>query len=362
MITHLKDRTHYEDLYDKITVDIGRREAGSLLRAREEFLGKAKITDQDELSKMDFWWERLYWWLVELPYLLPRWEEKDATIRSWMSRDRALDERLASARPRTEPTCSSCGKQGLRLVTKDLLHKESESEQSVLFMLDCTACKRRSAYWEDGAEWISPTTPCPKCTEPLSMKVKMRGRIMTTTYTCDQCGDKEVEKTELGKEDPPDPDFERHKEVFCLSEERARTMQAYRPKWEEAMRMMDDDMKRIANKELYEAAAKIERLKIPQLIERLRPAIEAAGYIEVAFDKPELGGHVTISFSCMDSHSGREDAKSRKELKNAVGKALSETNWRLMSDGVSYRLGYLTGRLRAFEDEDELVGLVKKLE
>lgn len=67
MITHLKDRKYYEDLYDKITVDIGRREAGNLLRAREEFLSKAKITDQEELNKMDFWWEQPYWWLVELP-------------------------------------------------------------------------------------------------------------------------------------------------------------------------------------------------------------------------------------------------------------------------------------------------------
>lgn len=190
------------------------------------------------------------------------------------------------------------------------------------------------------------------------MDVKVRGRIMTTAYACNQCDHKEVEKTELGKKDPPDPDFERHKEVFCLSEERARTMQAYRPKWEEAMRMMDEDMKRMANKELYDAAAKIERLKIPQLIERLRPAIEAAGYIEVAFDKPELGGYVTISFSCMDSHFDREDAKSRKELKKAINQALAEANWRLMSDGISYRLGYLTGKLRAYEEEEDLVKLV----
>ncbi|HEX3568412.1 MAG TPA: hypothetical protein VHT70_01915 [Candidatus Saccharimonadales bacterium] len=359
MITHLKDRKHYEDLYDKITVDIGRREAGSLLRAREEFLKKAKITDKEELNKMDFWWERLYWWLVGLPYLLPRWEEKDATISSWMSRDRAIDERLASARPRTEPTCSSCGKQGLRLVTRELLHREGATEQSVLFMFDCAACKKRTACWEDGSEWISPTMPCPKCTGPLDMDVKMRGRIMTTTFTCDQCGHKEVEKTELGKKDLPDPEFERHKEVFCLSEERARTMQAYRPKWEEAMRMMDDDMKRMANKELYDAAAKIERLKIPQLIELLRPAIEASGYIEVAFDKPELGGYVTISFSCMDSHSDREDTKSRKELKKVVTDTLIDSNWRLTSHGISYRLGYLTGSLRAYENEDELIQLLR---
>lgn len=358
MITHLKDRNYYEDLYDKITVNIGCRETGSLLRAREEFLAKAKITDQEELNKMDFWWERLYWWLVELPYLLPRWGEKGATISSWMAQDRMLDERLASARPHTEPICSNCGKQGLRLVTKDLLHKEGASEQSVLFMFDCSACKKRTAYWEDGSEWISPTTPCSKCTASLDMDVKVRGRMMTTTYTCGRCGHKETEKIELGKEEAPDPDFEQYKKAFCLSEERARTMQAYRPKWEEAMRMMDKDMKRMANKELYDAAAKIGRLKIPQVIERLRPAIEAAGYIEVAFDKPELGGYVTIGFSCMDSHSDREDAKSRKELKKAVSKTLSDTNWRLMSDGISYRLGYLTGKLRAYEEEADLVRLV----
>jgi len=352
VITHLKDRKYYEDLYDKITVDIGRREAGSLLRARDEFYTKAKLTDPEEIKKMEFWWDRLYRWLVELPYLLPRWEEKDSTISSWVSRDRALDERLASARPRTEPTCFNCSKRGLRLVTKNLLNKEGASEQSVLFMFDCTACKKRTAYWEDGTEWISPTTPCPKCTAPLAMNVKVRDRMMATIYTCEQCGHKNTEETELGKEDAPDPELERHKKAFCLSEERARTMQTYRPKWEVAMRMMDDDIQRAANKELYDAAAKIERLKIPQLIERLRPAIEKSGYIEVTFDKPELGGYVTIEFSCMDSDSGRDDAKSRKALKKAITTSLAGTNWRLMSDGISYRLGYLTGTLRAYETRE----------
>ncbi|MEK7153534.1 MAG: hypothetical protein AAB834_06295, partial [Patescibacteria group bacterium] len=305
----------------------------------------------------DFWWERLYWWLLELPYLLPRWEERQSTIDSWMRRDRELDERLANAKPWMEPICSHCTKQGLRLVSKYLMHKDGDGE-SVVFMYNCHACKKRTAYWEDGSEWISPMTPCPKCGKPLAMDVTTKGRNMTTTYTCETCGHKEVEKTQLGKKEAPDPNFERDRKIFCLDEERAKTMQAYRPKWEDAMRMMDEDMERMANKELYEAAAKVERLKIPQLIERLRPAIEKAGYIEVAFDKPELGLNIIVAFSCMDSDMSHEDAKSRRVLKKAVTDELASTNWRLTSAGVDYRLGYLTGRLRAYEREEDLIKMM----
>jgi len=34
--------------------------------------------------------------------------------------------------------------------------------------------------------------------------------------------------------------------------------------------------------------------------------------------------------------------------------------WRLMSDGISYRLGYLNGRVRAYEREEDLKQLVIK--
>ena len=158
---------------------------------------------------------------------------------------------------------------------------------------------------------------------------------MTTTYTCEACGHKEVEKTQLGKKETPDPNFERDRKIFCLDEERARTAQAYRPKWEDAMRMMDEDMKRTANKEVYEAVAKITQLKIPQLMEKLRPAIEAAEFTEVSFDKPDLGIDVTLGFSCMDSEMGRDDTKSRKALKKAITTTLADTNWRLMSEGIA---------------------------
>ena len=45
--------------------------------------------------------------------------------------------------------------------------------------------------------------------------------------------------------------------------------------------------------------------------------------------------------------------------KESIDGALMSTNWRLMSDGVAYRLGILTGRLRGYEREEDLLKLVK---
>jgi len=61
----------------------------------------------------------------------------------------------------------------------------------------------------------------------------------------------------------------------------------------------------------------------------------------------------------LDSKSDRKDYDSRKTLKKLVDSALEETNWRLMSDGISYRLGYLNGRVKAYESEEDLRKLVK---
>ena len=94
--------------------------------------------------------------------------------------------------------------------------------------------------------------------------------------------------------------------------------------------------------------------------ELLGPVLEKAGYTEFSLDKPEMGKDVFVGFNCLDSKSGREDYDSRKTLQKLVRKTLEDTNWRLMSDGISYRLGYLNGRLRAYEKEDDIKQLVLK--
>jgi hypothetical protein len=104
----------------------------------------------------------------------------------------------------------------------------------------------------------------------------------------------------------------------------------------------------------------IKKPKIAELAPLLSPVLEKAGYIEFSLDKPEMGRDVYVGFSCLDNKSDRDDYDSRKTLKKLVDSALSDTNWRLMSDGISYRLGYLNGRVKAFEGEESLKELVIK--
>lgn len=102
---------------------------------------------------------------------------------------------------------------------------------------------------------------------------------------------------------------------------------------------------------IYDAVKEMKKPKIAELSAILAPALEKAGYIEFNLDKPEMGKDVFVGFNCLDGKSDRGDYDSEKTLKKTVEKALISTNWRLMSEGIHYRLGYLNGRLRAYERE-----------
>jgi len=67
---------------------------------------------------------------------------------------------------------------------------------------------------------------------------------------------------------------------------------------------------------------------------------------------------VSVEFTIEDP-GDQHEYDSKKKLTKLLKKGLKETNWRLMSDGISYRLGVLSGRLRAYEDEKDLVKLVQ---
>ncbi|MDD4111034.1 MAG: hypothetical protein PHS54_05770, partial [Clostridia bacterium] len=50
------------------------------------------------------------------------------------------------------------------------------------------------------------------------------------------------------------------------------------------------------------------------------------------------------------------------DLKKLLNNSLKKTNWRLMSDGVNYRLGFLSGRLKGYEGEEDILKLAGKTE
>ncbi len=113
------------------------------------------------------------------------------------------------------------------------------------------------------------------------------------------------------------------------------------------------------NKELYDKIAQLKKLTILQLEELLVPLLEKNKYVKFHMKDPETGRDVFVPFIVYDGDDKRDERSSILTIQKLMKKTLESTNWRLMSNGVNYRLGMLNGRLRAYEKEEDLLKLVK---
>lgn len=362
MYTYLRDRKYYEDIYDHITVDHARRN----MEGFEEIYRKWFETMPDEKPDSHRSVFNLNWiyMLMVGSELVERHDQREPHVDEMIVKDEAKDRRVAAVRLTHEPVCEHCGKTGLRITDK-MLHTRNgfDNPEEVLFMLSCPSCSKNTATWEDGTVLERHKTFCPKCKAVMNEKNSRRGNVITTTYTCQECGYSYKEKMDYGvKEEAPDPTYEHDKSIYCLTDEKI--LQEHRDgKWRlEGMIQLGKEWKeKEENKHVYDAVANLKKPKIAEITPLLAPALEEANYIEFSLDKPEIDKHVIVGFNCLDGKSGREDYESRKTLKKLIDTALKDTNWRLMADGISYRLGYLSGRIRAYEGEEDMKKLVTQI-
>jgi predicted RNA-binding Zn-ribbon protein involved in translation (DUF1610 family) len=365
MYTHLKERQFYEDIYDRHTVEEARRGMVHYYKFHDDVekrLDKGDTIDRPGNAAI---LNAFYMQVVGLE-LLRRYENRELYIADWMAKDEAKDAQIAAAQLTEEPYCQHCGKQGLRIIDKSLMHRTENAKyddpEEVLFMLRCTYCDKNSAFWEDGMAWKVEPERCPKCRTEVTHKTTKTKTALTLTYTCPSCGHSYKDKMDLRKkEEKSDPDFDKDRIHYCLVDKEFRDkLYAIKDGFERMAELGKQFKEREDNKHVYDAIKEMKKPKIAELSTILAPALEKAGYIEFSLDKPEIGKDVIVGFNCLDSKSERGDYDSEKILKKTVVKALEDTNWRLMSDGIHYRLGYLSGRLRAYEREEDMKDLVER--
>ncbi|MFH0818929.1 MAG: hypothetical protein V1898_02965 [Patescibacteria group bacterium] len=114
------------------------------------------------------------------------------------------------------------------------------------------------------------------------------------------------------------------------------------------------------NKHIYDAIKNLNKLSVSQLKKLLSEAIEKNNYQNLLFNSPEMGKDVQIEFTCEDAKEDRHEYDSRMQLKNIIIQALQNTNWKLMTTGINYRMGVLSGKLRGYDREEDLMSLVIK--
>lgn len=86
--------------------------------------------------------------------------------------------------------------------------------------------------------------------------------------------------------------------------------------------------------------------------------MKKAGYDNFQTSMPAPSGEIVLEFTVRDTED-REDYDSRKALQKVIEKVLGNTNWSLINQSISYRLGLLTGRIRGVESEEDLEKLTK---
>ncbi len=349
---YLKSEQHYADLYDRYTVDECRR----LEKELEHYRGLKPKKSVEKIAKgMAVMTNEIKLYVIKGE----RYSSKKETIREWMHRDKIRDELFENARAPENITCLTCGRL-MFVVSKDLW-TELDKKDRVLFMYECPLkhIPLRSFY-NDGEERRIKPDLCPKCNAEMKSSSERKKDTLIFINTCPKCDHVEKSELTLGKkeEEKIDPDFAKDRERFCMTEEEGQKYIDAKYKLKATDHIFEEHKMREKNKELYEKISTIKKLKIIEVEELLGPALEAKNYVRLQLQAPEIKKDILVPFSIHDAKE-RSESQSMGELKKAITKTLQGTNWRLMSDGVDYRLGMLSGRLRGYEREEDLLELVR---
>jgi phosphohistidine phosphatase SixA len=364
MYIYLKELQYYEDRYDKSTIEVCRRGERMVNQTFAEM--QKKLSAKELKQHMPGWYLQysvLYFSLVEMPAAI-RVGERDEAIAKWMKQDEDKDRRLTDAGITGDAYCRSCAK-NMHVISKDYMHREGYKEDDVLLIFECEACNKRKAFWQDGTEWEGSQRKCEQCGGNVKSTHKTKGKVITTTITCAKCGHIEMDVMDLSKDpvkedEPIDPYYELDRKRFVFDSDMVFKCQQKAHHLERLHKLHAATTDRVEHVDVYDAVKAVKRLKIAQLSELLTPVFSKKQYSDFKLGQPQLGREVSLDFNCLDAKDDREEYQSKKDMQKLIEKTLIDTNWRLMSDGVSYRLGYLSGRLRAYETEEDIKKLVEQ--
>lgn len=349
-MSYLNPKQHYSILYDHHTVEKCREIERQYAEEVDKEAGTIKISSFADLTMSQL----LYF------YTGDRYLQKEETINKWMKRDKAKDEKLKEATPPEKVTCNTC--------SADMTHKDKTLDTSdpkrVMFFFTCPNNHLPHKYvYSDGTVWSKDPALCPECDSELEESSTKGGKKIVIEHNCPNCSYSDTDTIDLETDEPEeDPHFAEDRKRFCLSKEAGEEYRSARSDFKHISRLVakwEDEEK---HQEEKERADTIERLTVPRIKRKVSALFADKDLEEIRFDDLETTPKCTyLKFSAEDPEATKENSYKRcLGLKREIVRELEDTNWRLMSNGVSYRLGIMSGRLRVYESDDAIYNLVKR--
>jgi len=360
---YLEPLQYYEDRYDLQTIETCIRWIKNLQKKLPEVMKKSEPHGIPEEKQRNDWLRATN--IVIHSVKIERFENKEQTLNKWISEDRTKQDRYDNATP-AEVYCPKCT--ALMPDCLKTLHDFANKPLRVLFFYECPRCNYREGRFDDGKKYESSPTLCENCGSEIKVSIEENEKEDETIwiYKCTECNYKRVEvdnhrEWKLEQEQKKRSDKEllaKHRSEFCFTEKEGNEAVLHRKQLTNLVDSWEEQEEKKADP-AYQKAKQLKKLTVAQLQKLLDKKLTEENFINLQFEGPEMGRYVVVPFTAQEADSDREEYDSRNQLKKLVKMALDGTNWRLMSDGVSYRLGYLSGRLKGRENEEELMKLVK---
>lgn len=336
---HLKERSYYEDLYDRHTVEMCRfHEQRPKLEPKVIKTNRSMFRVTCNLKE------------VILSLIMgDRYYRRSRTIEEWMARDRERDRIFADATA-PKPVCVICEK-GMEVMDKDLVYFDVKIPY-VDWTFGCKGCGSLARF-KKGVRHDDFPWQCPKCKRRMASETVHKNHKYTTTDSC-ECGYSNVSTLDLGKymkksyrEKDPDPKEEqRYREDklrFCLTPEAAR----HYANFDDLQATLDGILNR-KGEEGMPARPQFEELTLQQLKKRLQTVLPNHGYALASFGKPKMEEQVSFALTLTDERE-RKPFTAKKELRKVLEETLRGTNWEFKKNAVQERLGVMKVSLRTFE-------------
>lgn len=366
---YLKDEQHYIDRYDLHTIE----ECLNTVKMFQDIYQKILVSDElkdlsqeDKLKDANIMLHRSLFVIKG-----KRYEKKQETTQKWIEEDKLKQDKQDYTPVPEGIVCPLCSGSMYFNSSKHLDYTYDNPIMRMMFLFKCSKCKKQQWIYDDAEIRVSEPDLCPKCKKEIDITASRKGKVITWKHKCKACGFAKTEVEDLGKKDKEwekkqaqwkkkeDEDkklLEKYRKEYCLSEkdgiEHVETLEALEvghEVYEEEKQKYDD--------KAYQVAVNLKRLNILDLEKLLSEKLQKETYVKFTLEKPDMGRFVTIPFNVLDANSTRNPNMSEATLKKLIKDTLEDTNWRLMSNGIHYRLGYLSGTLKAYEQEEDLLEL-----
>jgi hypothetical protein len=250
--------------------------------------------------------------------------------------------------------CNTCKRE---MFFDSHIFKDTLGEQ-ILFVFSCPAKhKPKKVVYPNGREYQIKETKC-DCGGRLEHSSIRKDNLLILIDICTLCGKEEV--MELDTTDEIElliDEDERRK--YCLQFLCIPHYLHDLESFQNVVSLVDKENKENETRKLYDVD-KIQKMNVPALEALLKNEVESAGYTKFEFTKTDLSKFIIITFLLNDPLE-RTKNESIKQLSKLLNTTLFPLNWRLISNSIEYRLGVLSGRIRAYEMEVDLLELAKKI-